>query len=131
MSAYSSQSPPAASENLRQFKRWMRDVLRRPSMWEALREGIGFEDPVDPFGFIEVIRDAENGCAYNLKDLDRQIRGARLEPLVGRNTCVGLIVCAEESTYWNGRLRWLQASRQQMEQLQRRGRVTSRHDGFG
>jgi hypothetical protein len=127
MPASSSQTP--TSENLREFKLWVRDVLRRPFIWEAQREGIEFENPADLPGFIEVILNAEKGCTYNLQDLNQQIRYDRQETR-GRETSIGLIVCAEESTFWKGRKQWLQASRQHLEQQQqRRGGATGRHEG--
>jgi hypothetical protein len=115
----SSQVPPATSENLRQFKRWMRDVLRRPFTWEAQREAIKFEDPADPAGFIEVICDAEKDCSYKLQDLNRRIRYER-QKAQGRQTCIDLIMRGEESMYLDGRMRWLQASRQHSERQQQR-----------
>jgi hypothetical protein len=114
MPTSSSQTPLATSENLREFKLWVKGVLKRPFMWDDQRDLIEFEDPADLSGFIEVIRDAEKGCAYNLQDLNRRIRYERRDAR-GRESYIGLIVRAEESAFWGGRRHWLQASRECLE----------------
>lgn len=90
-------------------------------MWNDQRDLIEFENPADLSGFIEVVSDAEKDCSYKLRDLNRQIRFDRHE-VRARATCIGLIVLAEESTFWSGRFRWLQASRQHLEQQQQQRR---------
>jgi hypothetical protein len=104
----------------------MEDVLERPCSWEVLRMLIDFEDPGELSGFIEVIRDAEMACSLEMQNLDQQMRLER-QGALGGASCIGLIVHAEESVYWNGRISWLQASRAYLEkQQQRREAATSR-----
>jgi hypothetical protein len=126
----SSQSP-AAAENLRRFGLWVKDALERPSSWDVLRMGIAFEDPEDLSGLIEVVREAEIACSLGLQGAHRQLRLER-QGLPGWGSCIGLIVCTEESAYWDGRIRWLQSSRRHLEQQQQRHEAaTGRHCGGG
>jgi hypothetical protein len=79
---------------------------------------IEFEDPEDLSGFLEVIRDAENACSREIGNLHRQMRLERQSAPEGTSR-IGLIVRAEESEYWNGRMRWLHASRLCLESSSR------------
>lgn len=120
-------TPGSVEPNVEQLRRWIADLLRRPFMWESLREGIEFEDPEDLSGFLEVIRDAEMACSYKLQDLNQQIR----QDDRGGDSCLGLIVRAEESAYWNGRIHWLQASRAYLEKQQRHHEAATGRVGEG
>lgn len=107
-------TPGSVEPNVEQFRRWMADLLMRPLMWEP-RDGIECEDPEDLSRFLEVVRDAETACSCAMQEHNRQIR----RDAGDQNSCIDLIVHAEESAYWNGRIRWLQASRAYLEKQQR------------
>jgi hypothetical protein len=107
------------AENLRQFGLWMEGVLQRPGSWEMMRRLIALEDPEDLSKVVKVVRNAELTCTLELQKLIRQTRLERQDTR-GQESRIGLIVYAEESAYWNGRIRWLQASRACLEKQQPR-----------
>lgn len=106
----------ATDEGVRIFRAWLHGAITLPWVREDLHAKIALCGPDDIPQMIETIRDAELVCTSKLKGLNWRIRGER-ERSVGErwSQLMETVVDSGEVAWWDGRIKWLQALRLDLE----------------
>jgi DNA-binding PadR family transcriptional regulator len=94
------------------FRAWIRESVATPPVREELHAKIALCRPQDLPRLVEVVREAERVCVFQLQEMNRRLR-ARRESLDGDGWATGmeLVVAAGEKAWWDSRIKWLQGVR--------------------
>lgn len=111
------------------FRAWVRESVSTSPVREELHAKIALCQPQDLPRLIDVVREAERVCVFQLQAMNRQLqerrelqdprkRQERRERLDGGEWAAGmdLIVAAAERAWWDSRIKWLQGVRVYLEQ---------------
>lgn len=103
------EATPAGIET---FRAWIRESVGTPPVREELHAKIALCQPQDLPRLIDVVREAERVCVFQLQEMNRRLRERR-EALDGRDWAAGmdLVVAAGEKAWWDSRIKWLQGVR--------------------
>jgi DNA-binding PadR family transcriptional regulator len=106
----------ATDAGVRHFRAWLHGAITLPWVREDLHARIALCGPDDIPQMIATIRDAELVCTSKLKGLNWRIRGER-ERNVGERWFQRMetVVDSGEVAWWDGRIKWLQALRLDLE----------------
>jgi DNA-binding PadR family transcriptional regulator len=99
------------------FRAWVRESVSTPPVREELHAKIALCQPRDLPRLIEVVREAERVCVFQLQAMNRRLR-ARREALPARDwaATMDLAVAAGETAWWDSRIKWLQGVRVFLDQ---------------
>lgn len=97
------------------FRAWIRESVATPPVREELHAKIALCESQDLPRLVEVVREAERVCVFQLQEMNRQLRERRerRETLGGDDWAAGmdLVVAAGEKAWWDSRIKWLQGVR--------------------
>jgi DNA-binding PadR family transcriptional regulator len=116
------ETTPAGAQH---FRRWLRASTLIPPVREELHAKIALWGSTELSRLIEIVRDAETACTLQLEDMNRRARRERRAPEEESEweRTMQLIVSAGESSWWDGRIKWLQSMRMYLEQEHERQRA--------
>ena len=106
---------PAGVEH---FRRWLRASTQTPPVREELHAKIALWGSEDLSRLIEIIREAEMGCAQQLQELSRRTRSEREREAAEASEwarTMRLIAMSGEVMWWDARIKWLQDVRLYLE----------------
>ncbi len=111
---------PAGVEH---FRRWLRASTQTPPVREELHAKIALWGSEDLSRLIEIVREAEMGCAQQLQELSRRTRLEREAADAGEwARTMRLIAMNGEVLWWDARIKWLQDVRLYLEKQRERQR---------
>jgi DNA-binding PadR family transcriptional regulator len=93
------------------FSAWIRESVATPPVREELHAKIALCQPKDLPRLVEVVREAERVCVYQLQAANRRLRERHEHGTgEGRDWAAGmaLVVAASEKAWWDSRIKWLQ-----------------------
>lgn len=94
------------------FRAWMRESIAAPPVREELHAKIALCQPRDLPRLIEVVREAERACVFQLQALNRRLSAQRQAPAERSwAASMDLVVAAGEKAWWDSRIKWLQGVR--------------------
>ncbi|MHB1539113.1 MAG: PadR family transcriptional regulator [Solirubrobacteraceae bacterium] len=99
------------------FRAWVRESISTPPVREELHAKIALCQPRDLPRLIEVVREAERVCVYQLQAMNRRL-SARRQGLADGDwaASMDLVVAAGEKAWWDSRIKWLQGVRVYLSQ---------------
>ncbi len=102
----------ATSAGAATFRAWIRESVATPPAREELHAKIALCRPQDLPRLVEVVREAERVCVFQLQVTNQRLR-ERGEARDGRDWAAGmdLVVAAGEKAWWDSRIKWLQGVR--------------------
>jgi len=104
---------PAGIEH---FRRWLRASTQTPPVREELHAKIALWGSEDLSRLVEIVREAEMGCAQQLQELSRRMRLEReAADASERARTMRLIAMSGELMWWDARIKWLQDVRLHLE----------------
>lgn len=106
----------ATAVGVEQFEGWLRSSTSMPPVREELLAKISFCGQADLPRMIAIVREAELACTTQLEGLNERMRRERR--LLGDDAWrrrMGLIVVAGDAAWWDARIKWLQALRQDLQ----------------
>jgi len=111
---------PAGVEH---FRRWLRASTQTPPVREELHAKIALWGSEDISRLIEIVREAEMGCAQQLQELSRRTRLEREAADADEwARTMRLIAMNGEVLWWDARIKWLQDVRLYLEKQRERQR---------
>jgi DNA-binding PadR family transcriptional regulator len=112
------EATPAGAEH---FERWLRTSTQIPPVREELHAKIALCRFAELPRLIEIVREAEFACARQLEAQNRQVRAGRQATGASEwERTLQLIMSSGEVTWWDARIKWLQAVRVYLEQVHER-----------
>jgi len=104
---------PAGIEH---FRRWLRASTQTPPVREELHAKIALWGSEDLSRLVEIVREAEMGCAQQLQELSRRMRLEREAADASEwARTMRLIAMSGELMWWDARIKWLQDVRLHLE----------------
>jgi DNA-binding PadR family transcriptional regulator len=118
------EATPAGVEH---FRRWLHASTLIPPVREELHAKIALWGSAELPRLIEIVRETEAACTLQLEEMNRRTRHERLASGAGEwERTMQLIVSAGESTWWDGRIKWLQSMRMYLDQEHKRRQAMGR-----
>lgn len=95
------------------FRAWIRESVAAPPVREELHAKIALCQPRDLPRLVEVVREAERVCVYQLQAANQRMRRRDDNTRDASDWAAGmaLVVAASEKAWWDSRIKWLQGVR--------------------
>lgn len=95
------------------FRAWIRESAATPPVREEMHAKIALCQPEDLPRLVEVVREAERVCVYQLQAANQRMRRRDDDMGDGSDWAAGmaLVVAASEKAWWDSRIKWLQGVR--------------------